>query len=776
MAKLVKTKVEVEGEVSEEYALVQEPLTTPWDVEEELKVVGKPVPRVDGEERASGAAHYPSDIRLPGMLHAKFLRSPYPHARVRRIDTSRAEQLPGVRAVMSKDNAPATPWNNKRPIFDDVARFAGDEVAAVAADTLTIARQALRLIQVDYEPLPFVLDPEAALHDDAPKIYPDGNLLDGEPTKYERGDVELALAEADVVVEGTFETPTQVHNSLETHGSVVTWEGDQVVVYDSTQNVFGVRDCVARWLGLDRNRVRVVKQFMGGGFGSKLGTGKYTVAAALLAKRTGRPIRFFLDRTEENIAAGHRHATRQYLRVGAKRDGTLLAIDLRSYTALGAYSAWGAAVGGPARELYNCANVRTYEYNVFTNIGPQSAFRAPGYVEGMFGLEILMDELAGQLGMDPLELRIKNYAARSPLNNLPYSSNGLLDTYEEGARAIGWDKRQQLDRTGTRRRGIGMASQIWGGAGAPPSYARVQVQSDASVTVITGTQDIGTGTKTILAQITAEELGVPLDKIRVEIGDSEWGLYSILSGGSMTAATVGPAVREAAADAKGQLINLAAQFLQVRPSTLTLNDGVIRGVKRRRPIEKRLAEILGELGDIMVIGNGSRAPNPDGVAIRTFGAQFVEVEVDIETGAVRVIKVVASHDCGRILNPLTTSSQIEGGVLQGMGYALMEQQIVDPKTGVVVNPNLENYFIPTMLDVPEIQVHMIDRADPNINNLGAKGVGEPPIIPTAPAIVNAVYDAIGIRFRSIPLTRDRVLDALERQQTSDIRQQTGVSG
>jgi len=306
-----------------------------------------------------------------------------------------------------------------------------------------------------------------------------------------------------------------------------------------------------------------------------------------------------------------------------------------------------------------------------------------------------------------------------------------------------------------------MASQIWGGAGGPPSYAQIRIHPDASATIVTGTQDIGTGTKTILTQIAAEELGLPLDKFRIEIGDTQWGLYSMISAGSMTAASVGPAVREAAADAKAQLLDLAAKFLGLKQSTVTLRGGIISGLKRGKSIERPLAEILGELGEVMIIGQGSRAPNPGQVAIRTFGAQFAEVEVDIETGAVRVIKIVASHDCGRVLNPLTLSSQMEGGVIQGLGYALMEQRLMDPNLGIVVNPNLEGYHLPTMLDIPEIEVLMIDRADPNINNLGAKGAGEPPIIPTAPAIVNAVYDAIGVAIHKLPLTRETVLEALD---------------
>jgi len=766
MAKLVKTRTEIEGHLRENFALVDQPRTTAWDVEDELEIVGQPVPRVDGQQRVSGAAHYPSDIQLPGLLHAHCLRSPHPHARLLRVDTARAEQLPGVRAVLSRNNAPPTPWRNTQPLFADILRFAGQEVAVVVADTPTLARAALKLIEVEYEPLPFVLDPEAALRDDAPRVFTDSNLLNGAPEEYARGDVEKGFQQSAVIVEGVFETPAQMHNAFETHGSVAAWEGDQLTVYDSTQYIYGVRDDLARWFGLNKNQVRVIKQYMGGGFGAKTSTGKYTIIAALLARRTGRPVRFFLDRVEENLATGHRSPSRQYIKIGAKKDGTLVAIDARSYSSIGVFEAgWCGPVCAPMREQYACPNVRTREHYVRTHTGPFDSFRAPGAVVGTFAFEVLMDELAHKLKLDPLELRIKNYSRRSPTDGKDYSTNGLLDAYQTGARAIGWkdrDKKKAQTPASPLRRGIGMASQIWGGSGGPPSYAQVRIHPDASATLITGTQDLGTGTKTILTQIAAEELGLPLDKFRIEIGDTQWGLYSMISAGSMTAASVGPAVREAAADAKAQLLDLAAKYLGLKRATVSLRAGLISGLKRGKPITQPLADIIGQLGDVTIIGQGSRAPNPDHVAIRTFGAQFAEVEVDIETGAVRVIKIVASHDCGRVLNPLTLSSQMEGGVIQGLGYALMEQRLMDANLGVVVNPNLEGYHLPTMLDIPEIEVRMIDRADPNINNLGAKGAGEPPIIPTAPAIVNAVYDAIGVAIHKLPLTRETVLEALSR--------------
>ncbi len=767
MPKLIKIRNEIEGRIEEEFALVDAPKTTPWDVEEELAIVGQPIPRVDGDQCVSGAAQYPSDLFLPGMLFGRFVRSPHPHARIKRIDATRALALPGVRAVLTAQTAPDTIWKYGRPLFGDTVRYMGDEVAAVAADTFALARQATRMIEVEYEVLPFVIDPQAALSESAPKLSEKGNLMDGAPEAYDRGDVDKAFKHADAIVEGEFETPTQVHNSFETHGCVATWEGDRLTIYESTQNVHGVRDDAAKYLGMQKNKVRVVKHYMGGGFGSKNSAGKYTVAAALLAKQTNRPVRFFLDRTEENLASGSRSSTKQHLKLGAKKDGTLIAMDLRAYVNAGAYASWVGITDGPVKELYDCKNVRTRVFNVFTNTGPFAPFRAPGFVEAMFALESLMDELAEKLGMDPLDFRIKNYARRSPLDGKPYSTNGLLDAYQEGARAIKWyDRRKKIRKgEGALRRGVGMASQIWYGAGGSPSYAQIKIHPDASATIITGTQDIGTGTKTILTQIAAEELGLPLEKFRIEIGDTAWGLFSMLSAGSMTAASVGPAVREAAADAKQQLLHVAAHFMGAKQSSVKIQNGIVRGVKRGKPFEKPLAEILDELGDMMIVGQGSRAPNPTNVAIRTFGAQFAEVEVDTETGAVRVLRIIASHDSGRILNPLTTSSQIEGGILQGMGYALMEQRVVDANTGKVLNPNLEGYHLPTMMDVPEIEVRMIDRADPLINNLGSKGVGEPPIIPTAPAIANAVYDAIGVRMRKLPMTRDVVLEAMELART-----------
>jgi xanthine dehydrogenase YagR molybdenum-binding subunit len=765
MPKLVKTKVEVEGRTTEEFAWVSTPKTTVWDVEEELKIVGKPIARVDGVERVTGMAKYTTDIQLPRMVHAKYLRSPHPHARILSIDTSQAESMTGVRGILHSKNIASNRFAKHRDLFNDPVRFVGDEVAVIFADSEELAAEALKKIRVEYEILPYVLDPEAALGEGAPQVTPNGNLLDGKPSTYTRGDADKAFAEADVIVSGVFSTAPQIHSALETHSTVAEWDGKTMTIWESSQAVDELRERVAKQLNLDAARVRVIAEYIGGAFGAKFGAGKHTILAAVMAHKLHRPVRFVLDRHGEQLAAGQRAATKQILKLGAKRDGTLTAIELTGYNNLGGYATWSPFLEGPARELYACENIRTTNYGVFTHTPPFAAFRAPGFVEAIFALESLLDDLAAKLNMDPLELRMKNYSSVYPETGKSYTSNGLLDAYQIGARAIDWEAKKKKKATnGTVRRGVGMGSQIWYGAGAPPSYAVIRINSDASATILTASQDLGTGTKTILCQIAAEELGLPLECFEVEIADTQSGPYAGSSGGSMTAASVGPAVREAAADACEQLTQLVATYLKKRIKDVRIENGMVKAKGK----EQSVASILKELDNINILGHGSRNPNPSDYEIRTFGAQFAEVAVDTETGEVRVERIVASHDSGRILNPLTVSSQIEGGVLQGMGFGLTEGRIVDA-SGFSLNANLEGYHVPTIADAPRIETHMVDRADTLANNLGVKGVGEPPIIPTAAAIANAIYDAIGVRFYDTPITRDKVLNALEKIEQETLK-------
>jgi CO/xanthine dehydrogenase Mo-binding subunit len=758
MFRVVKTKREFEGHWFEEYVVVEGEGLSAWEREAKLRFIGQREPRIDGAERVTGRATFTSDIQLPGMLYGKILRSPLPHAKIETMKTGRAEKLPGVWAVLNSKNIPKIPfYGGQTFVFDQTVRYVGDEVACVIAEDEEICEDALKLIEVEYKRLPFVIDPEEALKPGAPKVQSEGNLFRGAPEIYERGSIEHGFEEAEMVVEDRFITQTALHNSLETHGSVALWEDDHLIIWDSTQHIFGVRATVAEMLNMSLHKVRVIKKYMGGGFGSKNRAGKVTILAALAARMTGRPVKMMLDRHEENLTTGNRPSSTQYLKVGAKQDGTLTAIHLKIVSGAGAYTVWPAAVGGPARTLYACPNVKTEQFTVFTHTGPMSAFRAPGYAEGAFALESLMDELAKRLGVDPLDLRSKNYADLDQVTGRPYSLKGLREAYQRGAEKIQWHKKSQ-GKKGTRLRGLGMASQIWGGSGGPPAYALVKINPDGTATVLTGTQDIGTGVKTALAQIAAEEIGFLIERISVEIGDTQMGPYAPISAGSMTLASVGPAVRIAAHDARQQLRDVASQMLKIPLESLSVRDGIFLSGALHKPIAVK--EVLSNLGNFTIIGRGGRSPNPEAVNVNTFGAQFAQVEVDIETGEVKIEKIVAVHESGRVINPLLISSQIEGGVLQGLGFGLMEERFVDRNTGVVVNDDLENYKVPTQMDLPEIVTEMIDRPDIQANNLGSKGIGEPPIIPTAPAIANAIADALGIRIRELPITREKILEAL----------------
>ncbi|MDP9276485.1 MAG: xanthine dehydrogenase family protein molybdopterin-binding subunit, partial [Chloroflexota bacterium] len=696
------------------------------------------------------------DLRFPGMLHARILRSPYPRARVRRVDASKALALAGVRSVLHRFNAPKAAFRGEETIFRDEVRFVGDEVAAVAAESEEIAAEALGLITVEYEVLPHVVDLEEAIDDSSSRIDEHGNVHEAD--KSDRGDVKKALRDADTVLEATYRTPTQLHNSLETHGAVAMWDGDQLTVYESTQHTFAVRQGLRTALKLPFSKIRVLCDYMGGGFGSKGGVGKHSIIASLFTMRLTRPVRYVLTREEENIAAGNRSATLQQMRLGGK-GGRITALEHTSWANVG-QGKWVANPTGPTNTLYDIANLSSKSYKVVTNAGSLAAFRAPGYVEGTFALESAIDELAEKMGVDPLMLRRKHAASpKDPMTGKKYSDKHLIECYRIGAAEIGWRRRRSGGIRGSaphRRRGIGMATQIWGGGGGPPAYATVHVNPDGTVVLTTGTQDIGTGTRTILAQICADELGVDLDDVQVRLGDTD-NPYGPISAGSLTTASVGPAVRIAARDAKEQLLGAAAGVLETPKAELRLEGGVVVTKGARTP----LSEILGKVDNNTVIGKGGRHPNNPELSLRTFGAHFADVEVDVRTGEITVEHIVAVHDIGRIINPTTARSQVEGGVLQALGFALSEERFLDRATGRVMNANLENYKVPTVRDVPaKITVKFVDRPDRKANNLGSKGLGEPPIIPTAAAIANAVANATGARVRHAPLTRARVLEAL----------------
>jgi CO/xanthine dehydrogenase Mo-binding subunit len=739
VARLIRTEKEVEGRFSEQWVVVEEDALDQWPAGP-LAVVGRPAERIDGLERVRGQARYTADLRLPGMLHTALLRSPHARAGIRRLDLAPARAMPGVRGVLGPDDA------------DELTRepsFFGAPVAAVAADSLAQARAALEAIDVEWEPLEPLLDPEEAVRR--------GELTE-EPRRHERGDVESALAGADVVVEAEYRTQTVLHNALETHQAVCEWRGDSLDAYVSTQFIWGVRDDLAERFGIPPDRVRVVCEAMGGGFGAKNGAGHATKLAAELARRTGRPVRCALSRREENLAAGNRNATIQRLRAGARADGTLVALEGEFVNAVGT-DGWLSSTAGPMQMLYACENVRTVEYGARVNTAPMAAFRAPGFVEGTFGLECLLDELAARLGLDPLELRRLNHADHDLIDGRPFSSKNLIECYRRAEEHWGRRDEVRARSEGPWRRGIGLASQIWYGGGGPPSYAWVRIGSDARVTVVTAMQDIGTGTRTAMAQIAAEELGLPLDRVEVALGDSARGPYATLSAGSSTLPSMGPAVRAAAGDAARQLLEIAAQRWHLEQGVLSLRDGrIVSADGGAWPLEE-LTELL---EDGQILGSGARGPNPTGMRVNTFGVQVAEVAVDVETGEVRVERIAAIHDVGRIVNPLGARSQVEGGIIQAIGHTLSEERLLDPATGTVLTQTLDAYRMPTIADVPEIVAEFVDEPDVHLTNLGSKGLGEPPIIPTAAAIANAIRDATGADVRSLPITREEMLAALAR--------------
>jgi xanthine dehydrogenase YagR molybdenum-binding subunit len=472
-------------------------------------------------------------------------------------------------------------------------------------------------------------------------------------------------------------------------------------------------------------------------------------------------VRLVNDRHAEQLDGGRRARTRQSVRLGARRDGTLVAVDADAVFDQGRSEWMIPPVLVPALTLYRCDNARAMTFPLKTNRRTQNAFRAPGVMEGTAVFEQAMDELAHALGIDPLELRRRNHVENDQASGLPYSSKQLLACYDRAAELAGWAERMALRRhhEDGLMRGMGCATQIWWGGGGPPAHATVRVDADARARVVTGIQDIGTGTLNAARVVAAEELGLPLERVEVVGGDTGHEVYGPVSGGSMTTPASLPPVRSAAAKARKTLLQLASDVYEIAATDLTIRDGRIRS--RDGALDADLTEVTAKLGDATVDGSGSRGPNPADRRVHTFGCQVAQVAVDPALGEVHVERVVAVHDVGRIINPLTAASQVEGGVLQGMAFALMEEVVVDPTTGAPVNGTLDDYKLPTIADTPEIVVDFVDVPDEGLPNLGAKGLGEPPIIPTAAAIANAFAHATGKRPKALPLTPSRVLQVLE---------------
>jgi xanthine dehydrogenase YagR molybdenum-binding subunit len=705
----------------------------------ERTVLGTSVKRLDGPEKVTGRAKYTFDINRPGMLYGRIVRSPHPHARVVSVDLSAARRAPGVKvALVWRD--PADPQNNR-------VMFQGDEVAAVAADTEEHAIDAARLVKVDYEVLPHVTVVDRALGGTAPAVFTGGNVRQGQTQ--ETGDLAAGFSAAAHTIEETYSTHVITHACMESHGTVCEWDGDKLTAWISTQGINGARENFATALNMPQANVRVICQYMGGGFGSKaLSVGGEGLICARLAKEANAPVKVMLDRKEEHLATGNRPSAAARIKAGVSADGIITAFDAESWGTGGA----GAAAGFPLPYIYRIANRRRTHKDVFINTGQQRPMRAPGHPQGSFITEIMVDELADKVKMDPVEFRIRNLPPEAP--------NAMWRAYlREGAAEFGWDRRHPTgDRTaGPVKTGMGVAICTWGGGGRGPSQAHCEIGSDGSVVMRIGTQDLGTGTRTLVAMVTAESLGVPPSQVKVEIGDTVYGV-SPMSGGSTTAASISPAIRIAAVRALDALKERVGPALGVDAASLVAAGGRIH-VKDNPSRGAAWADACKQIGPQPIAVDGDWQPGLSSVT--TSGVQFAEVTVDVETGIVKLTRVLALQDCGLVVSRLTAESQCFGGVIGSLNFAMFEDRILDRNTGQMVNPNMEWYLLAGMSDIPRIDVRLKDQPE-----RGVIGIGEPPTVPTAAAIALAVRNATGVTIRSLPLTPARILQALEQQRVT----------
>ncbi|SMB92059.1 CO or xanthine dehydrogenase, Mo-binding subunit [Thermanaeromonas toyohensis ToBE] len=743
------------------------------------QVVGRGRPLRDAVDKVTGRTCYVADMRLPGMLYGRVLFSPVAHARIKRIDTSKAEALPGVKAVVTYKDAPRIPYNSAlrfkghdiprdEYIFDEKVRYVGDRVAAVAADDPETAEKALRLIEVEYEELPAVFDPEEALKPEAPPVHEGGNLI----RKLEAtvGNVEQALAEADYVFTDRIKLPMVTHVALEPHASLAHFDTltGKLTVWTANQNIFATRVILSEIFHLPLHKVRVIKPPVGGGFGGKLEAILEPVAA-LLSMKTGRPVLVEMKRKDVLVSTRTRHSAIFYLKTGMKKDGTIVGQDIVAYFNTGAYATSALNVPGAmidkAFRLYRIPHLRVTVYPVYTNCPVAGAMRGYGSPQLMAAREIHLDKVAKKLGLDPVEFRRKNLVRPNDVNPRFGTSLGncrVLDCLEKGVNEFEWEeKRRKPKGEGRFRRGIGVAAGNHGngtfGVHVDMTSIALKMNEDGTLTMFTGTQDLGQGSTTALCMIVAQVLGISPEDIEVIEADTDltpWDLGTYASRGIWVG---GNAALKAAQSLRQQLLKVAASRLGAKEEEIELKEGF--AYCRDNP-EKKLP-----LKEIVIAAQLSKEGSREIKAYESFaslagpnsyGVHFAEVEVDTETGEVKVLNYVAVHDVGRAINPLLVEGQIEGGIQMGLGYGLTEELVLDKKTGKVVNASLKGYKLFRAKDMPKIKVLLVEEGE-DPGPFGAKSIGEAATVPVAPAVVNAVADALGLDFDELPVTPGRIL-------------------
>jgi len=735
-----------------------------------MNLIGQPFDRTDGLLKVTGEARYAGEFPEARLAHAVLVTSTIACGTIASIDAARAQALPGVLLVMTYQNAPRLPNGGKPALAppagrrlsllqDNEVHYNNEPVAVVVADTLEQATDAARQLRIAYQASPAMLDFTRAKSNSHAPDKPQGRQTDTR-----RGSFEGGMRGAAVHVDVTYTTPIEHHNPMEPHATMARWDGPQLTLYDSTQGVSGAAQAVAKTFGIAPGDVRVISPFVGGGFGCKGSSWSHVSLCAMAAKQTGRPVRLVLQRPQMFGPVGARPRTEQHLVLAARRDGTLTAMRHDSISNTSTIEDWTETCCMVTRMLYAVPNQITTHRLVQLNLGTPTFMRAPGETTGSFALESAMDELAAALNMDPLALRMKNHADADPQENKPWSGKSLRECYQIGAQKFGWSRRSGAPRSmrnGNTLIGMGMATATYP-ANRSEAAAIARILPDGTAMVASGTQDIGTGTYTVMTQVAADALGFAPESIRFALGDSSLPRAPV-SGGSQSAASVSPAVRDAASQARSQLIALALADQASPVHGLALDDVTVENgwvMSRSQPAKRDpAAAIIARSGGKPIEAASSVKPGDEKqkYSFHSFGAVFVEVHVDADLGTIRVPRVVAVYDVGRVLNEKTARSQMLGGIVWGVGAALQEESSLDTRTGRFTNANLAEYHVPVNADIGSLDITFIDRPDPYINSLGVRGIGEIGITGVPAAIANAVFHATGVRVRDLPITLDKVM-------------------
>ncbi|RFU45081.1 xanthine dehydrogenase family protein molybdopterin-binding subunit [Paraburkholderia sp. DHOC27] len=733
-------------------------------------LIGQPMDRTDGVLKVTGQARYAAEFPEARLAHAVMVTSPISSGSIVSIDASRAQALPGVLLVMTYQNALRLPNGGHPPLAppagrhlsllqDNQIHYSNEPVAVVVADTLEHATDAAQQLRIAYQSTPGAHDFTSAKAKAHAPVSPQGRQTDTQ-----RGDVAAGLVNGAVHIDAVYTTPVEHHNPMEPHATMAYWDGPQLTLHDSTQGVSGTRTAVAKTLGVPPEDVHVISPFLGGGFGGKGSSWSHVVLCAMAAKQTGRPVRLVLTRPQMFGSVGARPRTEQHLVLAAHRDGTLTAMQHDSISNTSMIEDWTETCCMVTRMMYAVPNQLTTHRLVQLNLGTPTFMRAPGETTGSFALESAMDELAWSLKMDPIALRLKNYAEVDPQENKPFSSKALRQCYAIGAEQFGWSRRTARPRSmrsGNTLIGLGMASATYP-ANRSPAGAVARILPDGTAQVGSGTQDLGTGTYTVMTQVCADALGFPPDKIHFTLGDSSLP-PAPGSGGSQSAASVSPAVHDACMQARNQLIALAladnaSPVHGVDVADVSVENGWVVSISNpslRDPAGAILARAGGR--PIEAVASVKPGEERSEFSMHSFGAVFAEVHVDADLGTIRVPRIVGVYDVGRVLNEKTARSQMMGGMVWGISAAFEEDTLLDERYGRFVNMNLAEYHVPVNADIGTLEVSFINEPDPHINSLGVRGIGEIGLTGVVAALANAVYHATGVRVRDLPITLDKVL-------------------